>query len=181
VHWDVGVQLGVRQRVPDGREGAAPGPSPMGELQAHVALLPMIRIGPYLTHDVSLSSIAPNRQTTEAGFNLKLTPPLLSAPWHGWAFVGLGYARAYAPSHPVTAGSGVIPGTEGTALDTSIGIGIGARIRGPWVVFAELAGRIGLLFGGAMYNREPCQCLRDPYPGRDLFAASLALGLSLEE
>ncbi len=181
VHWDLGAQLGARQRLPSEREGPAPGPGPMGQLQAHVALLPMIRLGPYLTHDISPTSGAPARQTTEAGFRVKLTPPLLAAPWRGWVFVGLGYARAYTPSHPVASGSGQVPGAEGTALDGAFGVGIGARVRGPWVLFAELAGRIGLLFAGAIYDRAECLCLRDPYAGKDLFAASLAVGLSLEQ
>jgi len=181
VHWDVGAQLGARQRIPSGREGRAPGLGPVGQLQAHVALFPMIRIGPYLTHDISPSPVAPDRQTTEAGLRVKLTPPLLSAPWRGWAFVGLGYARAYVPSHPLASGAGEVAGAEGTALDGGFGVGIGARVRGPWLVFVELAGRIGLLFAGAIYDRATCQCLRDPYPGKDLFAASLAVGLSLEE
>ncbi|HEV3190785.1 MAG TPA: hypothetical protein VGY54_09835 [Polyangiaceae bacterium] len=181
VHWDLGAQLGARQRLPSGREGPAPGPGLMGQLQAHVALLPMIRLGPYLAHDISPAPDAPDRQTTEAGLRVKLTPPLLAAPWRGWAFVGLGYARAYSPSHSAASGSGQIPGAEGTALDGAFGVGVGARVRGPWVFFAELAGRVGLLFAGAMYDRTPCPCLRDPYPGKDLFAASLAVGLSLEQ
>jgi hypothetical protein len=141
----------------------------------------MVRLGLYLTHDVSPFPVASARQTTEAGLRVKLTPPILSAPWRGWAFVGLGYARAYTPSHPSASGSGDVPGAEGTAFGSALGVGIGARVRGPWVVFAELAGRVGLLFAGAIYDRAPCQCLRDPYPGKDLFAASLSVGLSLEE
>jgi hypothetical protein len=143
----------------------------------------MVRLGPYLAHDVA-PGVA-DRQTTEVGLRVKLTPPLVRLPWRAWGFLGSGYARTYLPSHflaPGGAGApgGEVGGVEGGILDATFGLGLGWKLRAPWWLFAELAGRAGLLFSGPMYDRAPCACLRDPYPGHDSFAASLSVGVSLE-
>ncbi len=180
------------QRITPDRAPGLPLPQagPVGELHAHVALVPMLRLGPYVSHDISPGSGgAPDRQTTEAGLRVKLTPPLLPRPWRTWAFLGFGYARSYRPSHGVDVAASSVPGdategevggVEGDFVDTAFGVGIGTRVRGPWMFFAELAGRAGLVFWGAMYENAPCACLRDPYPGHDSFAASLSVGVSLD-
>lgn len=181
VHWDAGAEVGAIERETAGRAAGAPAPSPglVGEAQAHVALLPMLRAGPYVSYDVDFGS-AP-RQVFEGGLRAKVSPPLLPAPWRTWAFVGLGIGRSYRTSHAVVGPPpGEIGGAEGGLVDTSIGIGIGARAHGPWTVFAQLETRIGLASWGAMYDTGPCACLRDPYPGRDSFAVSLSVGLSLD-
>jgi hypothetical protein len=185
VHWDIGAEVGVMQRVTPDRSPGLPLPQagPLAELHAHVALMPMLRLGAYLAHDISL--VEPNRQTTEAGLRAKLTPPLLPRPWRTWTFLDLGYARSYRPSHvleptPSNGASGEVGGAEGDFLDAALGFGVGARVRGPWMLFAELAARAGFLFWGAMYDPSPCACLRDPYPGHDSFAASLSVGVSLD-
>jgi hypothetical protein len=89
------------------------------------------------------------------------------------------------PSHPPTgataASYGIVGGAEGGIFDALLGVGIGARVHGRWSVFAEVAGRIGLGFTGTMYDRVQCLCLHDPYPGKDVFAASVGVGLSLED
>jgi hypothetical protein len=178
VHWDVGAQVGVMQRVQTGGSGDSPGPipGPVGEIHAHVAVVPMLRVGPYLAHDLAPyapSADLPARQITEGGLRAKLAPPLLSGPWHLWALLGLGYARAYWPSHTVGGGASV-GGIEGDILDLPVGVGVGYRLRGPrdpWEVTAELGGRVGLAFFGAMYSDAP----------RDSFALSLTLGVSLQE
>jgi hypothetical protein len=162
--------------------GAAPGaatpiPGPAGELRAHVALLPMLRLGPYLAHDVALLSEGPARQVTEAGLRAKLSPPLLALPWRTWAFLGVGYARAYEPSHHLGSGE-FVPGEGGGSLDTRLGLGLGYRFDRSWELFAELGGRIGLVFVGSMYEVGGCEC-SEPYQGKDSFALSLSLGLSL--
>jgi hypothetical protein len=163
--------------------GAAPGaaspePGPVGEVRAHMALLPMLRLGPYLAHDIApLSGEAPARQITEAGLRAKLSPPLLALPWRTWVFVGVGYDRAYEHSHRLASGD-FVPGLAGGSLQTRVGFGLGYRLDRTWELFAELGGRIGLLFAGSMYDSAGCSC-GEPYQGKDSFALSLSLGLSL--
>jgi hypothetical protein len=151
----------------------------MLEAHAHIAIVPMLRAGPYLSYDASLGAVA--RHTAEAGLRAKLTPPVMAAPWHAWALVGLGAARSYLPSHWISGPPpGEVGGSEGGMLDASVGLGVGARVRGPWSLFAELQSRIGVAFWGAMYDDKACACAHDPYPGRDSFAVSRSLGVSLD-
>jgi hypothetical protein len=189
VHWDAGLAAGVMQRVTTGGEPGAKGPTlgPVGELRAHVAIVPTLRAGAYVTHDISPVSGRAARQMTEGGLRLKFTPPLVRSPWHVWAFVGLGYARTYAPSYVVAAPPGSaataaerVQGAGGGILDLPFGIGVGVKLRGPWTLFAELGGRMGLLFAGAMYPRDPCLSA-DRCIGRDSFAAAMSVGVSLEQ
>jgi hypothetical protein len=182
VHWDMGGEVGVMQRLTTrGDPGApAPRPGPVGELYAHVALLPMIRLGPYFTHDISPLSGAPSRQISAAGVRIKLSPPLLKGAWQTWAFSGVGYARTYEPSHRLVATDAFVPGAGGGLLDLRLGLGLGYRLSRPWVLFVELGGRFGIALTGSMYERGACGC-GEPYVGEDSFALSLSVGLSLNQ
>jgi hypothetical protein len=177
VHWDVGVQAGVLDRVQTGGAPGAPTPipGPVGEVHAHVALVPLLRAGPYVAHDISPfppSAGVPARQITEAGLRAKFSPPLLSGAWRTWALLGLGFARVYLPSHAV--GSESVGGVEGGLLELPCGVGMGYRVRGardPWLVTGELAARVGLAYFGPMYSDAP----------RDSLTLSLSVGVSFEE
>jgi hypothetical protein len=178
VHWDVGAQVGVMERVQTGAGAGAPSPTPgpVGEVHAHVALVPMVRVGPYLAHDISPVDGAPARQITEGGLRAKLAPPLFGGPWRGWGALGLGYARAYEPAHHVVVGAvdTAVGASEGGIVDAPLALGLAYRVRGPgdpWEISAELGCRFGLAFVGAMYDAAP----------RDSFALSLTVGVSLDE
>ncbi len=177
VHWDVGAQVGVMQRVRTGSGASVPGPipGPVGELHAHVAVVPMLRIGPYVAHDISPvapSAAVPARQITEGGLRAKVTPPFLGGRWRSWALLGLGYAHAYQPGY--SAGGTPVSGLEGGILSLPLGVGVGYRVRGPhdpWEITGELGCRLGLAFVGPMYSGAP----------GDSFALSVSLGVSLDE
>jgi hypothetical protein len=171
------------ERVTTGRgvDASAPWPGPVAELHAHVALVPLVRVGGYVSHDISPARGVTAREITEGGLRLKLTPPVFAAPWRGWVYAGLGYARAYAPSwHTGSAPGGFVPGEGGGILDLPLGLGVGVRLRPPWMVFLELGTRIGLAFTGTMYDAHRCAC-GTAFEGRDSFAAALTVGVSLEE
>ena len=182
VRWDAGADVGVMQRVTTGAAPLAPSPEPgpVGELRAHIAILPMLRMGPYLAHEIAPLSAGAPREITDAGLRAKVSPPLLALPWRSWLFVGVGYARAYEPSHHLggAAGGTFVQGEGGGFLETRVGVGLGYRLDRRWELFAELGGRIGLLFAGSMYDPAGCGC-GEPYEGKDSFALSLSLGLSL--
>jgi len=167
VHWDVGAELGAMDRLATGRDATvrAPTPGPAAELHGHVALVPMVRVGAYVSEDISPRPGIPARETTEVGLRGKLSPPLLSGPWRSWIFLGIGYARAY------------VAVVEGGVIDLPLGAGIGYRLRRPWQIFAELEGRVGLGFSGPLYARVE----GEPYEGKDSFAVSLSVGVSLDE
>jgi hypothetical protein len=205
LHWDVGAQVGAAKRFTTGGDAGAPAPGfgPVGAIQGHVALVPMVRIGAYFAQDVSPVSGAGTRTFWEGGLHAKVTPPLLAAPWRAYAFVGVGYAYTYRTSYhgaPVTtaAGGGATPnvlfaGASGGLLDVPFGLGLGAKafgLRWPWVLFAELGARAGLAFWGPMYAGGAAPAPGDagglatgaaPFLGKDSFALTLSLGLSLEQ
>ena len=173
------------ERIATGRDagGASREPGPVAELHAHLAILPMLRVGPYVAHDVVPLSGSPSRQIPEAGLRGKLSPPILAAPWQTWGFLGAGYARAYEPSHTIASAlgpAGFAPGQNGGLLEVRLGLGLGYRLGRGWEAFLELGGRAGLLFVGSLYDRGACGC-GEPYAGKDSFALSLSLGLSLNQ
>jgi hypothetical protein len=176
VHWDVGGQAGIAQRVQTGPGAGvtSPIPGPMVEANAHVAVVPMLRLGPYFVYEAAPyapSADLPARQFGEAGMRAKLSPPILGEPWHLWALLGLGYGLAYWPSH--TQGAVHSGQIEGNYLDLPVGMGVGYRVRGPGSpleLTAELAARVGLAFFGEMYSDAP----------RDSIALTLSVGVSLQ-
>jgi hypothetical protein len=170
-----------------------PGVGPVFDVEGHVALVPMLRIGAYATQDISPASGIGPRLFWEGGLHLKATPPLLAAPWRAWAFAGVGYAYAVATSYhgaPGGAANGAVlfQGVTGGVLDVPLGIALGYRLQphGAWLAFAQLGARIGAAFFGRMYEQgapatQPGTPLTAPFLGKDSFALTLCVGLSLEE
>lgn len=197
VHWDLGAQAGAIDRFTTGGDaaGASPQPGPVFQVQGHVALVPMVRLGAYAATDASPTSDRGTRTFWEGGLHVRFTPPLLTAPWRAWAFAGFGYAYTYKTSyqHAETDpnGGGVdvaYADVFGGMLDVPLGIGVGYKVRGPWELFAELGGRFGVGFFGPMYDdgasgRAVSTSLPfvEPFMGEDSFALSLTAGLSLDE
>jgi hypothetical protein len=197
VHWDVGAEAGIMKRFTTGADVAAPDPGfgPLVQLQGHVALVPMVRIGAYAAADLSPATDIGARTFYEGGLHLKVTPPLLSAPWRAWAFAGFGYAYTVAASYhaPVTLPTGttnvLFGSTYGGMLDVPVGVGLGTKPAGllsPWLVFAELGGRLGVGFYGPMYDDGAAGTAGSvvavaPFMGKDSFALTLSVGISLEQ
>ena len=160
VRWDLGAQAGATQRVAL-PSTAASSPGPSGEIHAHVAVYPMLRVGPYALFDLSPTSGVGDRRIYAGGLRLKVTPPWLSVPWHAWGFLGVGFAYALTP------GSASRGATSTTEPEVPLGLGLSHRLRGAWDVCAELGTRWNL---GAIWA--------SPHSGEDLLAVSLSLGVS---
>jgi hypothetical protein len=180
VHWDAGAQAGVTKRFAAGGDAGAPSPGfgPSLELQGHVALLPMVRLGVYLGTDLSPAAPDGLRTFWDGGLHLRLTPPLAPWPWRTWLFTGFGYAFA----------DDLGPGLPGGMLEVPVGLGLGRKVGSHALFFVELGARIGFGFYGRMYDRsavetsgESGQSPGSAYVGQDTFALSLSVGLSLEE
>jgi hypothetical protein len=164
VNWDVGAEAGAMKRFTTSSQTSQPGFGPAFELQGHVALIPMLRVGLYAAQDISPMSGWPARQFYGGGLHMKLTPPLLSSPWRTYLFAGFGaeYVRQDAQQ-----------GSDGTLLEVPAGLGLALKVRAPWEVFAELAGRAGVAFLGGVYDGG--------ITGKDSFAVSLSVGVSLSD
>jgi hypothetical protein len=179
LHWDLGAEVGVTDRVAIGGGAPARLPGPSGEIHAHVALYPMIRVGPYAVFDLSPTEGLAARRVYGGGLRAKITPPWLATPWRAWGFVGFGLAYAYAPSSSASAaGSAILP-------EVPIGIGLGHKLRGLWEACVEVGARWNLAgFGGAGAGAAAAQGATGasaPFVGNDLLAVSLSLGVSLAE
>src|SRR5947207_803765 len=77
LHWDASAQGGVMKRFLGARNitGNA-GFGPMAQLEGHVALLPLIRVGAYLGHDISpMPDAIAARDLTWFGLHVKLMSP----------------------------------------------------------------------------------------------------------
>ncbi len=161
VNWDFGAEVGAMKRFTTSSQTSEPGFGPAFELQGHVALIPMLRVGLYAAQDISPMPSWPARQFYEGGLHVKLTPPLLSSPWRTYLFAGFG--AAYVRQDP----------REGALLEAPAGLGLALKVRAPWEVFAELAGRAGVAFLGGVYDGG--------ITGKDSFAVSLSVGVSLSD
>jgi hypothetical protein len=182
VRWDVGAEVGAWQRF---ARAVAPGAphmevGPGAEVQAHVALAPMVRAGAYAAYDVAPVPGQTVREFVEGGLRVKVTPPILRHPWRAWVFAGVGYAWAYQPSYEqAIAGRGVerVPGAFGGILDVPFGVGLGLRMQPEWTLFAELGGRASLFATGGLEDAAFCLC-RSAFVGKDSFAVGLSVGVS---
>ncbi|HEY8039427.1 MAG TPA: hypothetical protein VIF15_06520 [Polyangiaceae bacterium] len=197
LRWDVGAQAGVMKRITTGGDPGAPSPGfgPAFQVQGHVALLPMIRVGLYLAQDTSPASGIGPRTFWEGGLHARFAPPLLSGKWRTWLAAGFGYAYTYASSYH--ARENIVPGgpsvdvpvtsVDGGLLEIPLAVGLGYKATGPFTLFVELGGRFGVGFFGAMYrdgasgNVGGASVIPQPFMGQDSFALSLSVGLSLDE
>lgn len=181
VRWDVGADAGVSKRFTTGGAAGAPSPDfgPAVDVKAHVALLPMVRVGVYLSEDLSP---LPDRlrSFSAGGVEARVSPPLLAAPWRTWLFAGFGFAYAYDPGEHA----------PGQLFEVPVGLGLGAHVSRHALLFAELGGRFGFGFYGPMYEAAPAGTATSsgnagaagvPYVGHDAVALALTVGLSLEE
>jgi hypothetical protein len=192
LHADVGVEGGVMRRVLTSNDGYDASFGPVAQLYAHVAVLPMLRAGLYVSGDISPQSQAPARHLLSGGLHAKITPPWIRTDvLTTWLFFGFGYAAAYAPSFhlPSSTAAGTtvdtfFPGASGHFFEIPVGIGAGWRIRKPWQLFAELGARIGFGHGGELYEGRPGSAVGQPdsfvQRGYDSFAVFLMAGVALD-
>jgi hypothetical protein len=150
----------------------------------------MVRVGLYGTMDLAPgtgdgATQIGQRTFVGGGLNVRVAPPLLGAPWRTWVFTGVGYAYAYEESFRTNGGSGLVEGLPGGLLELPFGVGLGYRVQGPWVLFLEAGGSVGLGFFGPMYAGAPriaggSNGIVPAFAGHDSFAISFALGLSFD-
>lgn len=167
IHGDVGLEGGVEKRASFG---------PTFGLSAHVALLPLFRVGAYVSEDISPVKAEATREITSAGLSLRLLSPWPRGAFRTWLGVGFGYASAYAPSYVETLPSGTtarVQSAQGGFFDVPLGLGTSLRFARSWELVLEVGARIGFGFTGSMYNRGPT--VTD-----DSLGVFLTLGLAFE-
>jgi hypothetical protein len=200
LHWDASVQVGAMKRFlaerPSG--GGDVGFGPTAQLTTHVALLPLLRVGAYVAHDISpLPGDGSARNITAGGLRAKGVFPL-GPQARAWAFVGFGYAGVFQQSYETTiampTGAGTIEARAvrveeagGSFFDVPFGVGASYRLRKPWELCAELGARTGFGHVGSVYEYPGPQVKAAGLPdqnvvpaGLDRFAVGLTLGVLLD-
>lgn len=196
VNADVGLSGGVMKRFTTGADQGVsdPGFGPVIQAQAHVAVLPMLRVGLYAAYDRSPMPHVGARNFLTGGLHVKLTPPLLPAPWKLYAFGGLGAGYAEADSYVgatfTTPPTATFRQIDGGLVEIPVGVGVARKLTGPFEVFAELGGLFGVGFFGNIYDSENGTAIATipgrpdahaPFTGIDSFALSLSVGVSLTD
>jgi len=199
VNGDLGLSAGASRRFTTGAEAGDPGFGPVFQLQGHLALLPMVRVGLYFAADVSPMPSFGGRQFYVGGLHAKVTPPLLPAPWKLYGFTGFGGGYAHQDSYlgPGAAPVGsttpaIVPfsSTDGAIFEVPVGVGLAYRLRAPWEVFVELAGRFGVAFEGSLYDPNNTAIANQPgasptpsgpFLGQDTVALTLSMGVSFSD
>jgi hypothetical protein len=200
VHWDAALSAGVAKRFlsekPPGGGDAMFGP--VLDLQGHVALLPLVRVGAYAHGEISpTESVAPARLLFSGGVHARIHSPWPHGAWRLWLGAGFGYAAAHAPGYTQTvtlppdplrpSGSvtvSVAP-SGGGFFDVPVSIGVAWRPRKPFQLFAELGSRFGFAFSGSLYGENGGRATNDPTiviasEGKDVFALFLTLGVAVD-
>jgi len=169
LHADVDVEAGPMQRLLSSRaagQGNA-GIGPMFELSAHVAVLPLLRAGAYVSFDLSPIGGEDTREILAAGLSGRLYSPWPRGDWRAWLTLGFGYAAAHAPSY------GGVAAASGGFFEVPAGVGASLRLSRSFELIGELGARIGFGFSGSMYNRGVST-------GDDGFGVFLVLGAAYE-
>jgi len=201
LHWDASLGAGVNKRFLTGGPAAAgdAGFGPAAQLTAHVALLPLVRVGGYLGYDVSpLDGDAAARGLAWGGLRAKIMSPWPRGALRAWLFFGFGYASTYArsyrttllvspsPGAPVSPQAALVHGSSGGLFEVPFGLGASYKLRKPWEIFAELGMRAGFGTTGSAYEEGPRVSIPGlpegtvPARGDDRFSLGLSLGVLVD-
>jgi hypothetical protein len=129
-------------------------------LDGHVAVFPLLRVGAWVTGEVSkpLDGDAA-REIISGGLRVKIVPPWPRGVWRMWLGTGFGYDGL------VTGGAG------GGFFEVPAIFGASYRIRKPWVFLMELGTRFGFGFWGSYY---------DGRAGTDTISVALSFGIGID-
>jgi hypothetical protein len=171
LHADVDLEAGAMQRLlssrPAGRNDPSPGP--MFELSGHVAVVPLLRAGVYVSFDLSPVGGEDTREILSAGFSGRLYSPWPRGNWRAWLSLGFGYAASHAPAYASA------PASSGGFFEVPVGVGASLRLSRSFELIGDVGTRIGFGFSGSMYNQSP-----SPPAGNDSFGAFLVVGAAYE-
>lgn len=195
VHWDLSLGGGVNKRFLTSKAGDDAGFGPALALDGHVALFPLLRVGAYVTGELSPQGGLPMREMLAAGARVKITPPWPRGNARIYATLGVGYVGVYAPSYVLSLPSPsgrvdtTVDGAGGGYLEIPVTFGVLYKVRKPLFLFAELWARFGMGFSGSYYGGGGGgrQILTPGFEGQvtapagnDLFGLGLSLGLGFD-
>lgn len=191
IHWDAAAQVGVERRVLTNKSTANDASfGPVGMLSAHIALLPLVRVGAYVGADLSPMQGDDAAQSTRNfvwfGARVKVLSPAPRGAMRLYLYTGFGADFMYQPSAPFDTAQGhsAFEGVSGHFLEVPFGIGGSFTFWKPWAAFVEVGGRVGFGFSGNAYDsgaRLLSGPLHEQPYGDDRWAMSLSAGIMLDK
>jgi hypothetical protein len=173
VRWDAEAAAGGAGRVLASRPsgGGAASAGPVFDVAAHLALVPLVRVGLYAHEEASPLSSEGARTLRGGGVDARLAIPWLRGAVRGYLRFGLGEIAVSSSPHRVWAVPGVVA-TSAAGSFTEVPVGIGALYRLDRLLWlsAEVGARVGFAFGGRAYGGTSSN-------GTDVAALSLELGV----
>lgn len=197
VRWDASAQVGVTNRFLFNRPQGGPdaGFGPAFQVNGHVALLPLLRVGAYVSGDTTSAGPA-SRQMLGGGARIVGLPPLGSRRFRVWVFAGFGYELVFAPSYHTTLTlspdesttpkptDALVTQAGGSMYEVPFGVGMAYALRPPFELVAELGGRVGFGYSGSVYQDPGRAFFAAGYPenrllpaGNDAFSTFFTVGL----
>jgi hypothetical protein len=197
VRWDASAQVGATKRFVFNRPHGGPdaGFGPAVQLNGHVALLPLLRVGAYLSGDITSAGPA-TRQMVGGGARVVGIAPWRTTNVHAWLFAGFGYELVFAPSYhttlslapddstPPSPTDALVTQAGGSMYEVPFGVGVAYALRPPFELVAELGARVGFGFRGSVYEDPGRAFFAAGYPenrllpaGNDAFSTFLTVGL----
>ena len=130
--------------------------SPTMDLEGHVALVPLLRVGAYAHYDVSPLSGEGSRQLASGGLDLRVTLPWLRGGMRAYARLGLGEVGTAVSAHVLgpneTRGALFVPSSSGSFTEVPLALGFAYRLERSLWLTAEAGARLGFGFGGSAYG-----------------------------
>jgi len=157
VRYDAAALAGYSQRFVAGNaaEGGAL------TLDAHVALIPLVRIGAWASAEASdVATSGELRGIFSGGARVKILAPWPRGVWHAWIATGFGY-DALATRDAGGGGFFEVPAIVGASY----------RVRRPFVFVMELGAHVGFGFWGSYY---------DAHKDADVIALTLSFGFGVD-
>lgn len=193
--WEASAGVGGAGRLTSGGSPTEIGPA--AQLDAHVALIPLVRAGAYLAFDSAPEDGAATRRFYAGGLRAKIMSPFPRGDLQAWLFVGVGYAAIarseYAAVAPTTraAGDAAVPGVVtvasagGGLLEIPFGVGLAYKVAKPWKLQLELSGRPAAATYGSVYSDRAYTGPSGyrgtlPASGADAFGIFALVGLGFE-
>src|SRR5580692_10071245 len=151
IHGDFDLEAGAADRVvpPRAADAGGTGIGPMFELTGHVAVVPLVRAGAYVSFDLTPLGYEGVRDVIAAGFSGRLYSPWPAGPFRAWLGLGFGYAAGHAPPYET------VSATSGGFFEVPLGLGSSFRLSRSFELVGEAGTRIGFGFTGSEYNRGP--------------------------
>ena len=171
LRWDIGARVGAGKRYQGSQtSGSADSDAgPAAELSLHTALLPLLRVGPSVSAEVSPVAGRPTRRHYGAGLEARIYAPL---PWpklRPFVYVGVRGVMARQPETELHASGG------GAYMSVPFGVGASVYVVKSLRFVATFGGEGAFFHGGTLY--DPKSSL---YIGNDVGAIRGTVGADLE-